>query len=104
VRRWGIVATLTLLGGLGPAGCRGEPTDRDAGGDAGPGRWCRDVDCSGHGTCREDDARGWCECDPGYVADRWECIEPPPEDADVDLDADPDEGRDSDEDRYPDEV
>jgi len=34
---------------------------------------CRNVECSGHGTCFEQDGKPLCECDSGFKAEGLEC-------------------------------
>ncbi|MFO7564020.1 MAG: hypothetical protein R6X02_15345 [Enhygromyxa sp.] len=50
----------------------GDSGDGDGDGEPDP---CAGVDCSGHGSCFENDGAAACNCDSGYLADGIECIE-----------------------------
>jgi len=64
---------------------------------------CRGVDCSGHGTCLDDDENAVCVCESGYEADGLECVLAAADgdadsdgDNDVDIDGDVDGDLDDD--------
>ena len=58
---------------------------------AGP---CEDVDCSGHGRCRNNNGQAQCVCDSDYEADGLECV---PSDGDDDDDVSDDDDDNDDE-------
>ena len=67
--RKGLVG-LVLLVGLAGCGDNGSGTD--------PADLCRDVDCSGHGTCRVSEDRATCACEAGYHAEGLACVSDDP--------------------------
>lgn len=36
---------------------------------------CNDIDCSGHGSCIEDEGEVYCQCDEGFKAEGLTCVE-----------------------------
>ena len=67
----------------GAFGCRNEEATPDSGSGE---SFCEGIDCSGHGECREDEVRAWCECEEGFTAHMWNCV-PLQTDADADVDS-----------------
>jgi hypothetical protein len=78
----GCGGTASSSGETASDGSTGDETGETEGGTTGPSEppWgepidpCQDVSCSGHGTCVAVGLVASCECEPGFVAKRHECI------------------------------
>lgn len=57
-----LLVSLLLLPGCSDDGTQGNPDP------------CKDVTCSGAGTCHHDDVDVWCDCHSGYYPEGLECL------------------------------